>query len=84
LSAPPPASPPKHIVEITSVSFDCPECSQPTTVSQVQGDRCGGCGFEFKWFQADEPRTAEDYLTILTGKKHLVALGESGFIIAHE
>lgn len=71
-------------MEPLTVSFTCPECRHPAAVSQVQGDRCGGCGFEFKWFQPDEARTAEDYMAILTGKKHLLSLAEGGFIIAHE
>jgi len=54
-------------------------------VSQVQGDHCPGCNFEFKWFQSGEKRTALDYLAILTGETHLVALPESdGYIVAHE
>ncbi|MGV3723196.1 MAG: hypothetical protein ACO1SX_20025 [Actinomycetota bacterium] len=71
-------------MEPLTVSFTCPECSQAAVVSQVQGDHCAGCGFEFKWFQPGEERTAEDYMEILTGKKHLLTLGEGGFIIAHE
>jgi hypothetical protein len=55
------------------------------SVSQVQGDRCRGCGFEFKWFAPGEERTAQDYLEVLTGEKHLLALGEGrGVIVAHE
>jgi hypothetical protein len=68
-----------------SVSLACPHCGAAALVTQVQGDRCPGCGFEFKWFQADEERTANDYLAILTGVTHLVALPDGqGFIVAHE
>ncbi|MCC2668686.1 MAG: hypothetical protein K0Q72_1157 [Armatimonadetes bacterium] len=69
----------------TSVTFPCPQCGVTVEVSQVQGDLCPSCGFEFKWFQAGEERTAHDYLAILTGSTHLVALpGDEGFIVAHE
>jgi endogenous inhibitor of DNA gyrase (YacG/DUF329 family) len=69
----------------TSVTLDCPHCGTPNTVSQVQGDRCPTCNFEFKWFQADEERTALDYLAILTGETHLVPLPDGGgYIVAHE
>ena len=68
-----------------SVTFPCPQCGSPAVVSQVQGDRCAACGFEFKWFQAGEERTARDYLAILTGKTHLLPLPEGhGYIVAHE
>jgi hypothetical protein len=51
----------------------------------VQGDRCPGCGFEFKWFAAGEGHTAGDYMSVLTGQKHLLTLPDDcGFIIAHE
>lgn len=69
----------------TAVQFTCPQCGAETRVSQVQGDRCASCAFEFKWFQADEERTARDYLAILTGRTHLFALPEDqGYIVAHE
>jgi hypothetical protein len=68
-----------------SVSFECPGCGGPCAVSQVQGDRCPGCGAEFKWFAAAEERSAQDYLSVLTGRKHLVTLPQGeGFIISHE
>jgi hypothetical protein len=69
----------------TSVTFACPHCTTQVTVSQVQGDRCVTCNFEFKWFQTGEERTAHDYLAILTGETHLLSLpGEGGYIVAHE
>jgi hypothetical protein len=65
--------------------FVCPQCGGATTVSQVQGDRCSSCGFEFKWFGPGEARTAQDYLEVLTGRKHLLPLDAGqGFIVAHE
>jgi hypothetical protein len=68
-----------------TVRFACPQCGAPAEVGQVQGDRCAGCGFEFKWFGPGEERTAEDYLEILTRTKHFLALrGDQGYIIAHE
>jgi hypothetical protein len=67
------------------VRFVCPQCRAEAAVSQVQGDRCAGCAFEFKWFGPGEERTARDYLEVLTGPKHLLVLGKSaGFIVAHE
>jgi Zn-finger nucleic acid-binding protein len=67
------------------VEFPCPHCGQAARVSQVQGDRCPGCGFEFKWFDAGEAQTARDYLEVLTGKKHYLPLPDrQGFIVAHE
>lgn len=72
-------------MQSTFVNLACPHCGTAATVSQVQGDRCPGCNFEFKWFQADEERTALDYLAILTGETHLVPLpGKDGYIVAHE
>lgn len=67
------------------VQFACPQCGTTNQVSQVQGDRCPGCGFEFKWFGAGEEASARDYFHVLTRQKHFVALTSSeGFIIAHE
>jgi tRNA(Ile2) C34 agmatinyltransferase TiaS len=67
------------------VNFACPQCGGDARVTQVQGDRCPGCGFEFKWFGAGEAETARDYLAVLTGAKHHLALPEGqGFIVAHE
>ncbi len=71
--------------EVQAVRFPCPHCSAQAEVSQVQGDRCPGCGFEFKWFAAGEGHTAGDYMSVLTGQKHLLTLPDDcGFIIAHE
>jgi len=69
---------------VTEVRFACPQCRTAARVSQVQGDRCPGCGFEFKWFRPGEERTARDYLEVLTGRKHLLPVGEAGTIVAHE
>jgi hypothetical protein len=67
------------------VRFACPQCGADNTVSQVQGDRCPGCGFEFKWFGAEEEHTAKDYHAVLTRRKHYLALPDgAGFIVAHE
>lgn len=68
-----------------TVQFACPQCGVVNHVGQVQGDRCPGCGFEFKWFGPGEERTAQDYLCVLTGTKHFVPLPSGqGFIVAHE
>jgi hypothetical protein len=70
---------------VPALEFACPQCGGAAVVSQVQGDRCPQCGFEFKRFGPGEAQTAQDYLEVLTGRKHLVALpGGVGFIIAHE
>jgi hypothetical protein len=67
------------------VQFPCPECRTPSAVTQVQGDRCPGCRFEFKWFGPEEEHAARDYLHVLTRRKHLLALPDGGgFIVAHE
>ena len=68
-----------------AVSFPCPHCGTQATVSQVQGDRCPSCDYEFNWFGPGEERTAQDYLAALTGKKYLVPLPEQqSTIVAHE
>jgi len=73
------------MTEIESVEFQCPHCGAACAVSQVQGDRCPGCGFEFKWFGPGEEQMVTDYMAVLTGQKARLALPEGlGFIIAHE
>ena len=68
-----------------TVTFTCPQCGAEVTVGAVQGDRCGGCGFEFKWFGQGEKQTAEDYFVVLTGQKHLLPLpDDTGWMVAHE
>ena len=68
-----------------SVSFPCPHCGAEVTVTQVQGDRCPGCTFEFKWFGPGEERMARDFFAVLTREKHCLPLaGGAGFIVAHE
>lgn len=66
------------------VTFSCPRCGTAATVAAVQGDRCPGCAFEFKWFGAGERRTAEDYYRVLTGEKYWLPLPDgAGWIVAH-
>jgi len=66
------------------VVFACPRCGAAARVTQVQGDRCPGCGYEFNWFQAAEAQTARDYHAVLTGEKFLLELPEGrGWIVAH-
>jgi hypothetical protein len=67
-----------------AIQFECPQCGASTTVSQVQGDRCDGCGFEFKWFGPGEEHVARDYYAVLTRQKHLLLVEGAGFIVAHE
>ncbi len=68
-----------------TIRFSCPQCGANAELSQVQGDHCPGCNFEFKWFGPGEQRTADDYLHALTRTKHLLMLPDgSGFVIAHE
>lgn len=67
------------------VEFGCPQCGHVVRVGQVQGDRCPGCSFEFKWFGPGEERSARDYFAVLTRRKHLLPLAATqGFIVAHE
>ncbi len=69
----------------STMEFRCPHCGHPASVSQVQGDRCPGCGFEFKWFGPEEERMARDYFAVLTRSKHFLDLPDrGGFIVAHE
>ena len=66
------------------VRFTCPKCGTDALVRQSQGDRCAGCGFEFKWFLPHEGEMARDYHAVLTGEKYLVQLpGGVGWIVAH-
>lgn len=66
------------------IEFRCPHCQATARVAAVQGDRCDGCGFEFKWFGTGEEQTARDYLAVLTGDKHLLELPKGGgWIVAH-
>ena len=68
-----------------AIPFTCPHCHHAAAISQVQGDRCPSCGFEFKWFGPDEARMAEDYLEVLSGPKYRTELAEGqGTVIAHE
>jgi hypothetical protein len=68
----------------SEVRFACPRCGGEARVSQVQGDRCPGCRYEFKWFGGGEGQTAQDYYGILTGEKYLLELPEElGWIVAH-
>lgn len=66
-----------------AIQFACPKCAAAATVSQSQGDRCPGCGFEFKWFLPHEGAPARDYFEVLTGEKYFVALPDDGWIVAH-
>lgn len=77
-------SPPPGPPAAPSVAFRCPRCRTAAVVTQVQGDRCPGCGFEYKWFGPGERRTAQDYLAVLTGETHFLELAPGeGFIVAH-
>jgi hypothetical protein len=67
------------------VDFACPHCGAPARVTQVQGDRCPGCGFEFKWYGAVETYTAADFQAAVSGATHFLALEPGlGYIVAHE
>lgn len=66
------------------IQFACPRCGTTAVVSQSQGDRCPGCGFEFKWFLPHEAAPAQDYFDVLTGEKYRLELpGGAGWVIAH-
>src|SRR5437868_6942591 len=85
-----PAAEPESVSTDTSeqsyppIRFRCPKCGTTATVRQSQGDRCPGCGFEFKWFLPHEAEPARDYYAILTGEKYFLALAHgAGWIVAH-
>jgi ribosomal protein L37AE/L43A len=68
-----------------TVEFRCPQCGSPAVVRQIQGDRCPGCSFEFKWYAPTEEENAEDYHQALSGRRHLLPLAPGqGVIVAHE
>lgn len=70
---------------LPAIHFPCPHCGSSARVTQVQGDRCPGCGFEFKHFGAGEEWAARDYHRVLTRRKHLLPLAEGqGYVVAHE
>jgi hypothetical protein len=69
---------------VSEVCFACPRCGSKARVQAVQGDRCSGCRYEFKWFGNGEATTAQDYYDVLTGEKYLLELPEGGgWIVAH-
>jgi hypothetical protein len=71
--------------DLNSIRFRCPQCGGEAEVRAVQGERCPDCQFEYKRFGPGERRTAEDYLAVLTGRKHLLELAEGqGWVVAHE
>jgi shikimate kinase len=69
--------------EPKAVHAPCPRCGAPVVVRQVQGDHCQSCGAELNLFAPHEDDTAEDFLHVLTGEKHLLVLGDGTRIIAH-
>jgi len=70
---------------LTAIEIECPRCGAAARVSQVQGDRCPGCGSEFKRYLPGERQAALDYLAALTGEKALTELpDDAGWLIAHE
>lgn len=66
------------------VTANCPRCGAPATVAQVQGDHCPACGAEFALFRPWEQDAAQDYLSVLTGRKHVATLEDGTTIIAHD
>jgi len=77
--------PPHPSESLPYVDFRCPHCGAAARVSQVQGDRCPGCGFEFKWYGAVEQHTAEDFQAAVSGATHFLELEPGlGYIVAHE
>lgn len=68
-----------------TVELTCPQCGAAVTIVQVQGDRCGGCHFEYNRFGPGEALIARDYYAVLTGPKHVVELPDgAGWVVAHE
>lgn len=67
-----------------SVTVSCPRCATEAQVSQVQGDRCPGCGAEFNRFGPGERETARDYFRVLTGRKHYLELPNGEYVVVHD
>lgn len=68
----------------SGVTAKCPRCGAAATVTQVQGDHCPTCGAEFALFRPWEQDAAQDYFSVLTGRKHVVTLDDGTTIIAHD
>ena len=68
----------------SGIAAKCPRCGTLVIVAQVQGDHCPGCGAEFALFRSHEQDAAQDYLSVLTGRKHVVTLEDGTTIIAHD
>ncbi len=66
------------------IDVACPHCGASARISQVQGDRCPGCNFEFKRFGPGEAHVWEDFFQTLTRQKYRLGLGANGFLVAHE
>lgn len=62
----------------------CPRCALEQRVVQVQGDRCPGCGFEFKLFRREEEALAREFYAQIEREKYFVDLPEFGYAVVHE
>ena len=63
----------------------CPRCAAAEQhVTQVQGDRCPTCGFEFKLFRTEEESLAREFFAQIEREKYFVELPEFGYAVVHE
>ena len=62
----------------------CPRCGAVHHVPQVQGERCPGCGFEFKLFLEEEEALAREFFAAIAREKHFVEIPGWGFAVVHE
>ena len=62
----------------------CPKCGPTQHIPQVQGERCAGCGFEFKLFRREEEALAREFFEQIEREKHFIEIPEFGFAVVHE
>jgi hypothetical protein len=73
---------PDHPLYVADVT--CPKCGKVRHIPQVQGERCPGCGFEFKLFRQEEETLARDFYKEIAREKYFVEIPEFGFAVVHE
>ncbi len=73
---------PEHPLYVADVT--CPRCGAEQRVTQVQGDRCPGCGFEVKLFRAEEAEMARALYEEIAGEKEFMELPGFGYAVLHE
>jgi len=79
-----PSMPGAAIPDISrSYELECPRCATPVLVTQVQGDRCPGCNFEFTVFEPGQDLVAGAFYDVLTGDKYVQELPDGGKVVVH-